>query len=193
METVTVQVPHGVSEQVRAVAAAGRQTRWRITREPRWEATPGAGAGERAALRGRLAEHLAGLRQAGELLDTIAAVVETGARRELARRGWDHDWPPVPAEARLQGRWPGSRDHAVPERLVVRVDDVLATRVRAACWWTSEPAIRELRAWRDRHPGLVLAQVELEEYERLSLLVTTTGDLWRAGLRQVLAEAPTGG
>lgn len=191
-ESVTIQAVAGTAERIATLTAAGRRKLKAEGKKARWKSRHGArvpGA-ERLRLRVEFAEHLAGLRERGALLDTVPAVVTLGARRMLAARGWDHDWPPLPPEARLPGRWPGSVDLGVPERIVVRLDPALVERVRAACWHTSAPAMAQLRAWRDRNPGVVFDDAALGEYAELARQVVTPGDAWRDGLDLALPLPP---
>jgi hypothetical protein len=46
-----------------------------------------------------------------ELVDTRDVLgVTYGVRQELKRRRWSRKWPPLPQQALIGERWPGSRD-----------------------------------------------------------------------------------
>lgn len=189
-ESVTIQAADGTAARIALLTKAGRRKAKAEGKKARWKRRYLGSGQERLRVRVEFAEHLAGLRERGQLLDTVPAVVSLGARRLLAVRGWDHDWPPLPSAARLPGRWPGSVDLGVPERIVVRLDPALVERVRAACWYTSAPAMEQLRDWRDENPGIVFDGDALAEYAELSAQVVTPGDAWRDGLDLVLPLPP---
>ncbi len=134
-----------------------------------------------------LAEHLAGLRESGEVRDSARLVFEHGLREMLAAYGWDKKWSKLPTEGRKPGRWWGSEDHGWAESIPIRIDAALAEQVRAACWHTSAEAIGELHRWRDRNPEETSDVKELNKYRALSALVTTPGDAWRDGLMRAVA------
>lgn len=62
------------------------------------------------AAAGAVADVPAVLRETGKLADSLDALVAFGVRAELAARGWDRDWPPLPAQAKNPGRQPGTRN-----------------------------------------------------------------------------------
>jgi hypothetical protein len=195
-ETITVWVPFDTKRRLGLFVASGKRTARQLKedRRPPKDAT----AAERALLRATLAAQLAGLRRSGQLLDTIPAVLEYGARLELAERpGFDEVHGAPPADALLPGRWPGTRDSGCPEKITARVDAALVAQVRAACWGTSAEAIDKLRAWRDRHPYsefIMPGEKAMEDYTELADKVTTPGALWRAALARMLPDpfAPQG-
>ncbi|QLH23603.1 hypothetical protein [Streptomyces sp. Rer75] len=123
-------------------------------------------------------------------MDSIDALAAVGVREELQARGWDRRWPACPEEARSLGRWPGSRDGGFPEQLPLRLPARLERQARAACWYTSAEAIDALRDWRAQYPHVKPSrrwapaglESALEEYDQLASLVTTTGEIWRAGI-----------
>jgi hypothetical protein len=138
------------------------------------------------------------LRETGELTDTLDALVAFGVRAELAARGWDRQWPPLPAQAKNPGRWPGTRDGGWPERVTVRLPAPLVNQVLSACWHTSADAIGKLRDWRDEHPDMLPTKpfrypeddAALAEYEALAAQVTPAGHIWRAAVQRGIAAAP---
>lgn len=193
---VTVRLPCGTRAGVRQVLDHERARRAAMA------APPGTGAGRQSRRRlveARTAwrEALALIRREGDLLDTLDALALFGVRCELRARGWDHRWPPCPPAARCPGRWPGSREGGYPEQLSFRLPAAVVAQVRAACWYTSAAAITELLEWQDRHrltvrkrrrPSAELQQA-LDTYDRLADRVTTTGAIWRAGLRRGMETA----
>ncbi|MFJ1744316.1 hypothetical protein ACIOG4_37420 [Streptomyces microflavus] len=201
---VEIAVDEGVRQLVAdAVEAQGARAARLAAEENRWR-TRGLTRAEAAAVRAEWRGTVRRLRAAGELLDVRGALVEYGVREELRVLGWDREWDPAPEEAWDQGRWPGSRDRGVggyPERVAVRLDAGLAAQVVAACWWTSWPSIRALRQWRDDFPGLTPSRYRLDhegrrqlvgplaQYERLAAGVTTTGEIWRAGVMRGVEQA----
>ncbi|MGK5532085.1 hypothetical protein [Streptomyces sp. URMC 129] len=198
--SVTARVPYGTRERLTALKpllAAERRRARALAREERWD-TDGLAGREAAERRAAWQRHKARLRQRGELVDTLDALVTFGVRAELAERGWNRRWPPVPAEALLPGRWPGSRDGAWPEKVPLRLPATVVGTVRGGCWHTSAEAIGQLRDWRDRYPDALPTRAfrtehedeALAEYERLAAQVTTVGTIWRAGIARALAAAP---
>lgn len=141
-------------------------------------------------------------RAAGHLLGSRDRLVAHAVTLELAARGWDHDWPPVPDPAATT---PGRRWGTVPLRLRAKISLELPSRlgdqVRSAAYWTSAEAVEQLQAWHDRYgrgpaggdPDAPRAGVEaLTERDRWRARVTTTGDIIRAGIiRAITAGAPT--
>ncbi|MFD3422606.1 hypothetical protein [Streptomyces decoyicus] len=205
VHAVWIAVDDGIAEQVKNAAEAHKSLRAQWSADARWR-TYGLRKAEAARRRAAWRTEVARLRQVGELLDTKDVIVEYGVREELTARGWDHDWDPAPEEAWDQGRWPGSRDRGpggYPDRVSARLDADLVAQAMAACWWSSAPAIEQLRAWRDLHPGLTPPRYQLDEdgrrrlagplaeYARLAEQVTTTGTIWRAGVTRGLAHART--
>ncbi|MFB6881435.1 hypothetical protein ACFCY8_11445 [Streptomyces noursei] len=205
VHAVWIAVDAGIAEQVKQAAEAHKSLRVQRWDDPRWH-TYGFRKAEAARRRAAWRTEVAGLRLAGELLDTKDVLIEYGVREELAARDWDHDWDPAPEEAWDQGRWPGSRDRGpsgYPERVSARLDAGLVAQTVAACWHTSAPAIEQLRTWRDLNPGLTPPRYQMDEqgrsrlvgpltdYARLAEQVTTTGTIWRAGVTRGLAHART--
>lgn len=198
---VEVAVVEGVRQRVADAVTAQQERAARLSAAGhRWR-TRGLTRAQAAARRAEWRGEVRRLRAAGELLDVRDALVEFGVREELRVRGWDREWDPAPEEAWEQGRWPGSRDKGLPERICARLDAVLVAQVVAACWWTSWPSIRALREWRDAYPGITPPRYRVDEedrrhlvgplaeYERLAGGVTTTGVIWRAGVIRGLEQA----
>lgn len=183
---ITIAAPYGAHKLLRRAVARGVSARRAVRAERRWDRT-GLSSAERVRVSVKLAEHLAGLREAGELRDSEQRVFEHGLREMLAAYGWDKKWPPLPTEGRKPGRWWGSQDHGWAESIPIRIDAALAEQVRSACWHTSVEAIRELHRWRDRNPEETDDVEELGKYWALSALVTTPGDAWRDGLMRAVA------
>ncbi|MBG0819078.1 hypothetical protein [Planomonospora sp. ID82291] len=183
---VVARVATGTKARLAALIAAEKAKRSALVPA----ALPlGLDAAQRAEARTRARERLEKLRTRGELLDTVDAALARGVRLELAARGWDHAWPPVPASAPSSGRWPGSREAGWAETVSARLPGALVGRVQAACWHASADAITELRAWRELHPGRLADPGLVATYERLAAGVTTPGAIWRAALQRVLPPA----
>lgn len=193
---VTARLPYGTRANVRDLLNHERKRRADLAAHPRWS-TDRLSRRSITEVRSAWRQRLAVMRHEGELLDTLDALVLFGVRSELRERGWDHPWPACPPSARCPGRWPGSREGGYPEQLSFRLPAPLVGRVRAACWYTSAVTIAELQDWQDRY-RLVLRKRRqppsgmehvLELYDRLAAGVTTTGVIWRAGLRQGIEVA----
>jgi hypothetical protein len=184
-QTVGAWMPWGMRKRLDVFVEAGREARRQFAAGRRPE--KGLTLLELAQWRAKTAKLLAAERRAGRILDTKGAVLEYGARLELAERGWDQaEFPDVPDWVRLSGRWPGSRDGGYPDQLVTRVDPELAERVLRACWAHSGEAVLGVLAWREQNPDVVYDVAELERYDAFSAQIITPGDLWRAGLRRVV-------
>ena len=191
---VTAALGYGTRVKLGRALERQRKLARAVRSQKRWS-TKGRTRQEAALLRGDLREHLAALREAGTLLDTVDVLAAFGIRAEMTARGWDREWLQVPPDAIEAGRWPGSRGRGTPERLPLRLPVGLVDQVRAACWWTSAQAIAQLRDWRDENPGILLGtrpdEGPLLVYNTLAAQVTTTGEIWRAGLRRgILAADP---
>lgn len=196
MVAVTARLPYGTLDRLKAaqpVFTAERRRAREIVAGPRWS-TAGLTGRQAAERRAEWVEFRGELRASGMLLDTRDGAAAAGVRSELKLRGWDREWPPLPAEALVPGRWPGSRVASVPEKLSVRLPAELVDTARRACWHTSADAIGRLRDWRDTWPAALAGKAERTEaeeaalavYEELSAQVTTTGEVWRGGILSAL-------
>ncbi|MET8680945.1 hypothetical protein ABZW18_26040 [Streptomyces sp. NPDC004647] len=196
MVTVTARLPYGTLarlETARTVFAAERRRAQQMAARPRWS-THGLTGRQAVERRAEWVEFRGELRATGMLLDTRDGAASAGVRAELERRGWNRQWPPLPAEALLPGRWPGHRDASAPEKFSVRLPAELIDTARRACWHTSADAIGRLRDWRDTWPATLPGKpgrTEAEEtalttYRELSAQVTTTGEVWRGGILYAL-------
>lgn len=184
---VTAQVVFGTKKQLadmRPLFMAEQARARALSASPQW-AGDGPPGPEAAAKRAMYPAHL---REAGELADTLDVLVASGVRAELAPRGWERAWPPLPAQAQNPGRWPGTRDGGWPERLpAALVNQVLSVR-----WHTSEDAIGKLRDWRDEHPDILPTRpfrypqedAALAECELLAAQVTPDGHIWWAAVQR---------
>lgn len=198
--TVTARVAFSTKEVLQGFKPLFKAERARartLARSPEWSAA-GLPGREAAAKRAQWAMYKAYLRERGELVDTLDVLVACGVRAELAERGWDCEWPPLPQQALIPGRWPGSRDGGWPEKVTVRLPSALVTTTLSACWHTSAEAIANLRDWRDKYPDALptrqfRSEAEdeaLAEYNRLAAEVTTSGEIWRAAVtRGIESEA----
>ncbi|GAA1930781.1 hypothetical protein [Streptantibioticus ferralitis] len=199
-KAVTAKVSLRTRERLSEEIKAQRELRTELAGDERWSVS-GLSRQEAAKARAARRRELTRLRQAGELLDTIDVLATHGIELELRTRGWwNRRWPAVPEEAMDPGRWPGSRDGGYPKAVPLRLPQPLARKVYAACWHTSVKNIEALRAWRDRHPGIVPprwltdpddVKGPLEEYARLASGVTTVGDVWRGGLKRGIEAGAT--
>lgn len=157
MVRFVVAVPEGVPAALAQVvdqARAAEEAWWEQVRhelQERW-LTPTT-CRDRARWRREMtaARQLrAQLRQAGDLLGSRDRLVAHHVHAELVARGWDQEWPAVPAhEVSSPGRRWGVVSSPVPliERLSVDLPDPLGARVRAAAHWSSAEATAALQEW----------------------------------------------
>jgi hypothetical protein len=191
----TAWVEFGTRERMTMALDREKSRRIILSSEQRWRANA-LSRDQAMVVRQRWREHVDQLRKAGKLLDGVDVLAAYGIRQELTRRGWDHDWPEVPVEARISQRWPGSLDGGYPESIPLRLPGDLADRVLSACWHTSSEAIRGIREWSaelgipvPRRPPSTVGEDALAQYERLAAQVTTVGDIYRAGLKHGIGTA----
>ncbi|WP_419664765.1 hypothetical protein [Streptomyces sp. 2-1] len=152
---------------------------------------------QRDILRAEQRQELHALRSHGELLDKKDVLVAFGLRREVQARGWNHPWQDMDWNEIPMGLFPGStRNRSYPETLSLRLPATLVEQVRAGCWTASKETIRQLQQWRPDHPALVLdpraaahEEQAAAQYQQLAAGVTTTGEVYRAGIRQGLHAA----
>lgn len=153
-----------------------RARAWWQPRHREASRTPGAEA-RRQALAELYAER-DGLRQGGELLDSAAAIVIHHLRGEIAARGWERRWKPIPrGQDKMPGRRWGSPDNPGRDwtaRVCLSVDGDLVDLLHRATWWTSLPATRALQQDGFMPPGVHP--------------VVTTGDVLRAVIRTATAD-----
>lgn len=188
---VTARLPYGTRVKLHQLLRHQKCRCKELADDERWNSA-GLSRLEAAAVRAARRLELSGLRERGELVDSIDRLAALGVRREMQSRGWDRSWPDCPEEARGPGRWPGSQEGGFPEKLPFRLPSVLAHQVRAACWHTSVDAIAALLDWRDRYPQVMPRrhwapagqEIALETYRQLAARVTTTGEIWRAGIER---------
>lgn len=196
---VTAWVREGTRQRLTHALEEQKTRKLVLSAADRWQ-TFDLSRNEAARVRAAWQAEVVRMRQAGELLDVIDALAVYGIMQELEDRGWaQRRFRRAPAEARLPGRWPGSRDGGYKESVQLRLPSKVAAKVLDACWGTSAPYITRLRDWRDRNPGVVVPRGPLgdseeltgplAEYERLAAHVTTVGDIYRAGLRRGIQTA----
>ncbi|MFJ3182582.1 hypothetical protein ACIPJN_29905 [Streptomyces sp. NPDC086796] len=196
---VTAWVCEGTRQRLTHALEDQKTRKLMLSAADRWQ-TYDLSRNEAAQVRAAWQAEVARMRQHGELLDVIDALVVFGISEELEDRGWaQRRFRRAPAEARLPGRWPGSRDGGYKETVQMRLPSTLAAKVLDACWGTSAPYITRLRDWRDRNPGIVVPRGPLDdsdeltgplaEYERLASHVTTVGDVYRAGIDRGIGAA----
>ncbi|WP_214327898.1 hypothetical protein [Nonomuraea sediminis] len=184
---VQARVSYGTRARLAEHLAAEKNARRALIAE-RFPVDPEAPAAQRARVRAEARAYLQGMRQRGELCDSVDVLMMHAVRAELGERGWDHPWPPPPPTAPHSGRWPGSLDGAWPEVIPIRLPAELAERLQAACANVSMPAIVEIRALRDANPGPITPAdgVLWERYQALAAKVITPGDVLRAAVARAL-------
>lgn len=152
-----------------AAMAAGEERAW-LAKERQGHL--GLRGGKLAQARRATRELLAERRDAGELAGSRDWLLVPGVRAELAARGWDREWPPIPPGALAAGRRWGtdpnrySAHHDEGEtrfvgRLGVRLPQELGERLTRACYWHNEEIEQELQAWADRWgdgPDVIMRQ-----------------------------------
>ncbi|WP_436764323.1 hypothetical protein [Streptosporangium sp. V21-05] len=183
---VMARVVSGTRARLKTRMVVEKARRRELLHAARAGIDPLASAEKRATLAAQVLADLAQMRERGELVDTVDALLTHAVRVEMAERGWDVDWPSPPPGAPRAGRWPGSRDGGWPEKIVARLPVDLVAQVHAACWNTSKDAIAALRRWRDAHPAVVLCREDLAGYEELAAQVTAPGEVWRAAVAHAL-------
>lgn len=188
--SVTARVAYGTRDRLQRMKPYFEAERIRarqLAREDQWNPT-GLTRHEAAALKTQWREHRVHLRELGELIDTLDALVAYGVRGELEERGWNRAWPPLPPHAPREGRWPGSREGAWPETVAVRLPAPLVLTVRAACWHTSAKAIETLRNRHDQHTPTDRGERPEKRTPAANCgSVTTGGVIWRAAIDRALA------
>jgi hypothetical protein len=192
-----------------AVAAARAEEReWRQARRHEIyaaaEARLAAGARLTAADRSRIADQLAGehaqQRRTGRLRGTRTAYLMPALVEVLIEHDWvSRAWKPVPPTR--PGRPWGTHDAGFTHRVVLQLPDDLGETLTRACHWASQPAIRRLQAWYDRHgdhwrgqrhdprprwTGLGPSSADLAEREALVDQVWTIGRIVRKAMNRAL-------
>lgn len=152
-----------------AAMAAGEERAWLAKQR---EGHRGLRAGKLAQARRVTRELLVERRQAGELAGSRDWVLVPGVEAELAARGWDREWPPIPPGALAAGRRWGtdpvrySAHHDEGEtrflgRLGVRLPHELGERLQRACYWHNAEIEQQLQEWADRWgdgPDVIMRQ-----------------------------------
>ncbi|WP_430379285.1 hypothetical protein [Streptomyces sp. B1-3] len=148
---------------------------------------------QRDILRAEQRQELDVLRSRGSLLDKRDRLIAFGLRQELQARGWDRSWwTGVEWEEIPMGLVPAAPVSTNPETLSLSLPAMLVEQVRSGCWFSSRESIRRLRQWRADDTAAVLQSRKgppQEEYRRLADGVTTTGEVYRAGIRRGLQAA----
>lgn len=177
-------VEAGTLDALRQLAIAGQALRAEIMDVPPASGTHQQRAAQRAAQR----EYVDSLRQAGVLLDSINACVNTAVRRDLDRRRWNGPFPAPPPEAVLPERRLGSRTHSYPEQLQARLPARLVAQVQAACWHHSRDAVQQIHQLHDRYSrGTIYRNPALlAHYDELADRITTPGDVYRSAVARLV-------
>ncbi|MDC2960427.1 hypothetical protein PO587_38990 [Streptomyces gilvifuscus] len=147
---------------------------------------------QRGTLRAELRQALDVLRSRGRLLDKRDLLIAFGLRQELHARRWDRSWNGAEWEEIPMGLLPAALVSTYPESLSLSLPATLVEQVRAGCWSSSKETIRRLHKWRADYSDAVLQSREgppKAEYKRLAAGVTTTGEVFRAGIRRGLRAA----
>ncbi|MFE7056043.1 hypothetical protein ACFVAO_12595 [Streptomyces californicus] len=111
--------------------------------------------------RAEIRKEIRRLREVGLLAGTRDLVVTREVRAELARRGMDQEYPPIPAEAaaapgRRVGTGPrhygriGDERTQLTARMHVKIAGPVAEQLTRGCYWTSAPAVAALWEWQAR-------------------------------------------
>ncbi|MGW6310618.1 hypothetical protein ACWFRQ_38260 [Streptomyces niveus] len=160
------------------------------------------------------------LRAAGKLSGTRTAVMSAALRTVLKRRGLDRDWPapPVGTTTAAGRRWGstqrvGEDGEEMDARVEIKLPPGLGETVVRAAYWTSEPAVTELKRWADRFgdgpvvkmrdaglagvpAGLAMFAAalaerptgeDLERRDRLREEILTPGDLLREAVKEAIS------
>lgn len=199
-----------VAERV-AVAAEVEAAWWQQHNEPLEElAERDDWPSERLddARRELAAEH-ARLRHAGVLRGARGPWVLPELRALMHERGWlDRRWRPVPPGARRRGRPWGAGDAGYRGMVVLQLPDDIAERLIRACWWSSAPATRRLKAWYDTYgdhwrgeqhggrrgwTGGRPSDKALANRSRWTEQISTTGSVLREALTRAAASHSAGG
>ncbi|MET8704296.1 hypothetical protein ABZW10_36405 [Kitasatospora sp. NPDC004723] len=152
-----------------ATMAAGEEHAWLA--EQRREHL-GLRGGKLAQARRATRELLAERREAGLLAGSRDWLLVPGVRAELAARGWNRDWPPIPPGALAAGRrWgtdPGRYKNAHDDgetrflgRLGVRLPAPLGEQLQRGCYWHNAEIEKQLQDWADKWgdgPEVILRQ-----------------------------------
>ncbi|MDX2939303.1 hypothetical protein [Streptomyces ipomoeae] len=193
---VTVRVPLGT--RLALTSGLERHQAWTQQLKAHHRAQlKGLTPAQKDALRAEQRQTLDALRSRGSLLDKRDLLIAFGLRQELQARGWDRsragaEWEEIP-----MGFFPAALVSSYPESLSLFLPASVVEQVRAGCWSSSRDAIRRLQKWRADYSAAVLQSREgppEAEYRRLAAGVTTTGEVYRAGVRRGLhavLHAPT--
>ncbi|MFF8506413.1 hypothetical protein ACF07L_38115 [Streptomyces anulatus] len=111
--------------------------------------------------RAEIRKEMRRLRELGQLAGTRDLVVAREVRAELARRGMNQEYAPIPAEdagtpGRRVGTGPRHYGRVADEptrltsRMYVKLPGPLAEQLTRGCYWTSAPAVTALWEWQDR-------------------------------------------
>ncbi|HEY8986367.1 MAG TPA: hypothetical protein VIU15_43195 [Streptomyces sp.] len=188
---VTVRVPLGT--RLALTSGLERHQAWSQQLKAHHRAQlKGLTPAQRDTLRGEQRQALDVLRSCGGLLDKRDLLIAFGIRQELQARGWDRSWTGVDWEEIPMGLLPAALVSGYPESLSLSLPATLVEQVRAGCWASSRESIRRLRQWRADYSAAVLQSRDgppEAEYERLAAGVTTTGEVYRAGVRRGLHAA----
>ncbi|MCM1976482.1 hypothetical protein [Streptomyces sp. G1] len=112
-------------------------------------------------------------------------------RTELEHRGLRREWDPIPEGAQRAGQTRGGAGpHSgtgLTARLVVSLSGDLWTPLQRGVYWTNQPHVQALEAWKDTWPTGTAAPPEaLTERTWITAHITTTGHILRTALHHTL-------
>jgi hypothetical protein len=188
---VTVRVPLGT--RLALTSGLERHQAWTQQLKAHHRAQlKGLTPAQKDTLRAEQRQALDVLRSRGSLLDKRDLLIAFGLRQELQARGWDRSWTGAEWEEIPGELLPAALVSSHPESLSLSLPATVVEQVRAGCWSSSRESIRRLRQWRADYSAAVLQSRKgppEAEYERLAAGVTTTGEVYRAGIRRGLQAA----
>ncbi|MFD7645933.1 hypothetical protein ACFV4P_35470 [Kitasatospora sp. NPDC059795] len=141
-----------------AAVAADQERAWLAEQR---EGHAGLRGGKLAQARRATREALAAEREAGHLAGSRDWLLVPGVKAELAARGWDREWPPIPrggvGAGRRWGTDPGRYDGQHDEgetkflgRLGLRLPVEVGGQLQRACYWHNAEIEQQLQEWADK-------------------------------------------
>ncbi|MEU2955924.1 hypothetical protein [Streptomyces xanthochromogenes] len=188
---VTVRVPLGT--RLALTSGLERHRAWaQQSKAQHRKQLKGLTPSQQNTLRAEQRQALDDLRSGGSLLDKRGLLIAFGVRQELQAQGWDRSWTGMEWEEITPGLLPAAMGNSYPESLSLSLPATLVEQVGAACWSSSRESIGRLRQWRADYTAAApppRGTPPEAEYKRLAAGVTTTGQVYRAGIRRGLQAA----